>query len=321
MIKEIGSEFHRMPFEAGSGITLPRPGSLVFSGRTAIAAVLEQLKGARTALLPSYCCESMVVPFKAAGIDVNFYNVDWDDCLKIGDNGTADLFLWCNYFGFRNEMPDFDGVIIEDITHSLLSDTQGHRHSDYLVASLRKWQPINCGGYCSVETDTVVPPEEFLHLKSAAMEMKMHYLENPTPEKKEQFLGMFAASNFWIEKNYSGLGIDPWSRDYLIHIDLEKQKAVRRQNAEILYEGLKGVVQFMFQIEEMDCPLFVPIILKNRDSIRAKMTQNGIYCPVHWPRHNGCKSNLFDTELSLVCDHRYGIEDMERTVTVLRSVI
>ena len=78
----------------------------------------------------------------------------------------------------------------------------------------------------------------------------------------------------------------------------------------------------MFDIENMDCPLFVPVIIKNgkRDVIRKKLVDNEIYCPVHWPHPDAnCESNLYEMELSLVCDQRYGREDMQRIVDVLNK--
>ena len=320
-MSEIGSEFHRMPFNDGHGFVLPRSGSLVFSGRTAIEAVLKYLPDAHTALLPSYCCDSMIVPFRDAGIDVRFYRVWWNDGLKVAIDDSADILLWCNYFGYQNEMPDFDGVIIEDITHSLLSAVPSHPRADYLVASLRKWEPVNCGGYCSVKIDGKAPPDEFVQLKSAAMELKTEYLGELKAEKKGHFLQMFGESNHWLAENYSGLSIDSFSRAYLERVNVEEQSRIRRKNAKVLYEGLTGKVQFMFPIEDMDCPLFVPILLPNRDEVRKHLTQNEIYCPVHWPKPEGCESNIYDSELSLICDQRYGIEDMKRIISVIQEVV
>ena len=317
-MREIGSEFHRV---APHGLIYPRPGSLVFSGRTAIEAVLKKLPHAHTALLPSYCCDSMIVPFRAAGIDVKFYQVEWDERLKIEIDGSADILLWCNYFGFKNEMSSYDGVVIEDITHSLLSEKSSHPQSDYLVASLRKWEPMNCGGYCSVEVEGTTPPDEFIAHKSTAMELKTEYLEKPQAEKKECFLQMFGESNHWLAENYSGLLIDPFSREYIGSVDMEQQRRIRRENASVLYEGLRSKVQFMFPMEDMDCPLFTPILLSNRDKVRAHLTKNEIYCPIHWPKPEGCESNIYDRELSLICDQRYGIEDMKRIVSVIKEVI
>jgi hypothetical protein len=321
MAREIGSEFHRMPLEKGHGLALPRPGSLVFSGRTAIEAVLKNLPNAHTALLPSYCCDSMIVPFRDVGIEVKFYRVNWDNGLKVEIKESADILLWCNYFGFKNEMPEFDGVVIEDITHSMLSDSPSHSRSDYMVASLRKWEPVNCGGYCSMEGEGNAPPDEFVQLKSAAMNLKKDYLEDLDPKKKPQFLSMFGESNHWLAEHYSGLSIDSFSRDYLESVDVETQREKRRNNASALYEGLSGKVQFMFPVEDMDCPLFVPILLPNRDEVRAHLIKNEIYCPIHWPKPEGAESNIYDHELSLVCDQRYGTEDMERIVSVIKEVL
>lgn len=317
MKREIGSEFHSIPIENGYGLTLPRPGTLVFSGRTAIETVLGKLPNANTALLPSYCCDSMIVPFRAAGLKVKHYDVKWRDGLKVKINDTADILLWVNYFGYRNEMPEFDGVIIEDATHSFLSIRQYHERSDYLVASLRKWEPVNCGGYCSVDAEGEEPTEEFITLKRAAMTLKSEYLFDHDEEKKPRFLSMFDESNHWLAEHYSGLLIDSWSRDYLSHVDIEGQRRIRRENAKVIYEGLKGKAQFMFHEEDMDCPLFVPIILPNRDEVRRKLTEAGIYCPVHWPKPEGYSSNIYDMELSLICDQRYNTQDMERMIEVL----
>lgn len=321
MTKEIGSEFHRVTPDSGNGLIFPRPGTLVFSGRTAIEAVLRKVPDAHTALLPSYCCESMIIPFRDAGINVSFYNVEWDKELIVHIEGSADILLWCNYFGYRNELPEFNGVIIEDITHSLLSDCASHSRSDYLVASLRKWEPLNCGGYCSVMFDGTPPPEEFINLKSSAMKLKADYLNEPLIEKKNSFLQMFKESNCWLAEHYSGRLIDTFSCNYLKKVDVENQRRIRRQNAKVLYEGLKNKVQFMFPIENMDCPLFVPIILPNRNKIREYLTKNEIYCPIHWPKPVECESNIYEFELSLICDQRYGVDDMERIVFTLNQVI
>ncbi len=321
MTREIGSEFHKMPVESGRGLTYPRQGSLVFSGRTAIEAVLKKIPSARSVLVPSYCCESMIVPFNAAGIEVKHYAVNWNGKLEINIEDSADILLWCNYFGYQNDMPDFDGVVIEDITHSFLSEKQFHEKSDYLVASLRKWEPIYCGGYCSVETSGGKPSEKFIEGKSAAMDLKAEYLCDLDEGKKPRFLQMFNESNQWLADNYSELSIDSWSREYLNHVDVEEQRRNRRQNAHALHESLKGKVQFLFSEEDMDSPLFVPVLLENRDKVRKHLTENKIYCPVHWPKPDGAESNIYDMELSLICDQRYGLNDMERIVSVLLEVI
>lgn len=320
---EIGSEFHTIAAENASGFVFPRAGTLTFSGRTAIEAVLTAIPHAKTALLPSYCCDSMIDPFRKAEIAVSFYDVGYSDRLTVKVNGEADILLWCNYFGFRSEMPNFDGIVIEDITHSLFSEVSHHPRSDYLVASVRKWEPLYCGGYCSVKADVAPPPSEFIHNKARAMDLKAAYLAQPDETKKPVFLEAFKAGNGWLAAHYSGLGMDSYSKEYLSRIDAQAHRDIRRSNARILYEGLRDKVQFLFAKEQMDCPLFVPIVLhERRAQIRQHLADNRIYCPIHWPHPNAdCTSNLYDIELSLICDQRYNETDMQRLVQVLSDIL
>ncbi len=231
-------------------------------------------------------------------------------------------------------MPDLSsfkengGIIIEDITHSFLSEQQYHSQSDYLVASLRKWEPIYCGGYCAATKGKLQyipdtePSEDFIQLKQQAMKLKAEYLIDHDEKKKPEFLRMFGESNSWLAENYSGLSIDSWSKEYMSTVDIQKQRAVRCSNAHVLYDGLKDEVQFMFSEEDMECPLFVPILLgEDRDRIRRGLTENSIYCPIHWPKPQYCESNLYDIELSLVCDQRYNEEDMMRIIKVLKELL
>ena len=329
---EIGSEFHRMPIEMGRGLELPIEGHLVFYGRTAIEMVLREIHGARRALLPSYCCDSMIKPFRDAGMDIRFYSVNYDNGLSVKFENLEDIdvLLWCNYFGFNVSEPDlhnFSGVIIEDITHSLLSDNSYHCWSKYLVASLRKWEPINCGGYFAKIRESTQhgeisePPAWFITARTSAMWLKTEYLSDFDEDKKAKFLSMFSICNHWLAENYSNLSIDSWSKRYLSKVDMHRQVERRRNNATVLYNGLKGKVQFLFRESDMGCPIFVPILLSDRDRVRQSLTDNGIYCPVHWPRPNGCESNLYDMELSLVCDQRYTEEDMKYVVSILLSLL
>ena len=334
MIREIGSEFHKMEFGKGRGLSFPLEGCLVFSGRTAIETVLKELPHAKKAVLPSYCCDSMIEPFRKAGMIVEFYPVRYENGLKIDVliSEDIDILLWCNYFGYHTPMPDLTdfkkngGVVIEDITHSLLSSSPFNTQSDYLVASIRKWEPINCGGYCAsmngglTHVPVLMPSTGFVDNKTSAMNMKTEYLNDLDEQKKQQFLAMFGESNHWLAENYSELAIDPWSEEYLTHVDAEEQKRIRRSNAHVLYEGLKNKVQFLFSEEDMDCPLFVPVVIPNRNEVRKILTENRIYCPVHWPKPEGCCSNLYDLELSLICDQRYNEDDMKRIGSVISQM-
>lgn len=348
-MREIGSEFSCVFSQPEAAVQLPdwlplqHSHAFVFSGRTAIETVLSDIgDGAKTALLPSYCCASMIEPFLAAGIRVDFYRVDMANgtlYVDIPNLESYHIFLWCNYFGFRHAFPearleDFQqkgGVVVEDITHSLLSRQQFHHQSDYLVASLRKWGPLLSGGFCCKKAGflsyvpTEKPAADFLSVKQKAMEQKEAYLKKKIPAQKELFLHDFAESNHWLGQHYSGLAMDDLSLRLLGFWDAEKMRQQRIQNAKRIYSAIlsSASVAPLFDEGYMDCPLFVPILVQPdaRSALRQALTEQEIYCPIHWPQPNtDCQSSLYSTELSLICDQRYSIEDMDRMTQIMQRM-
>lgn len=338
---EIGSEYSCLEIENGAGLNLPHDfadSCYTFSGRTAIETVLLNEPNIKKILVPSYCCNSMLEPIKKHNIELCFFYVGFQDELKIKLEITDDIdaILWCNYFGFKNLMPDLSafikcgGIVIEDITHSLFSESSYHIQSTYLVASIRKWIPILCGGYIASKKKSlkvkpkIYPSSEFLNLKIQAMLIKEKYLHDDISIDKNIFLKMFEESNDLLSKNYSGITIDTRSENIINTINQEKIVDQRRNNAMVLYNGIKETnnISFLFKKSAMDCPLFVPIKVNNeyRDILRKRLVKNNIFCPIHWPKPFAeCESNLYDIEISLVCDQRYSEIDMMKIVRIINE--
>ena len=70
--------------------------------------------------------------------------------------------------------------------------------------------------------------------------------------------------------------------------------------------------------------MFVPVLVPDgkRDALRQYLMQNEIYCPIHWPisdlhRLDKRTGQIYENELSLVCDQRYSQEDMYHMVTLI----
>lgn len=341
MKSEIGSYFCDTCDKSGRGLAFPTDicdSAFTFCGRTAIETVLENLREKRKAQLPAYCCDSMIEPFRRAGKDVSFYDVSYQDGMAIDCviEENTDILLWCNYFGFHVSMPEVEeflskgGVIIEDMTHSLFSDQMADRRSTYMVASLRKWDGFLCGGYCSSRAEPLKnkpnrePAPAFLSMRDRAMAEKREYLEDQDEEKKKDYLFLFREADRWLAEHFTGTRMDARSEQCFVTIDAETIRNRRRRNADILYNGLREhpYIKPLFPAGAMDCPLFFPVIIeKGRDQVRKKLTENRIYCPVHWPHPKAdCSSNLYDMELSLICDQRYGEEEMARILSVLNEL-
>lgn len=338
-MREIGSEFPYQVNNINKCINLPKgvkDYAFVFSGRTAIESVLENETHIKKVMLPSYCCDSMIEPFRKKGVKICFYNVSYINGFNIDITipRDVDALLWCNYFGYKLKMPNFTdfvsrgGIIIEDITHSFYSVHKYDKQSKYLIASIRKWEPILCGGYCASTMSKLkyipekLPDENFLTNRKDAMLLKKEYLTGKSFIEKKQFLSKYAYCNEWLSRNYSKLTIDEESVKILKHIDSKKNYDQRRKNAMVLHKNLKNSssINLLFDERDMDCPLFVPIIVNpnERNNIRTFLSNNNIYCPVHWPHPNEeCVSNLYDMEISLICDQRYNENDMLRIVDTI----
>ena len=340
---EIGSEFSALAGQLQTNTKLDcflmdTDRVFTFSGRTAIETALRNISNKRNALLPAYCCQSMVDPFLAQGVSVDFYPVEaraggLDIDLRIPD--SCDVVLLCNYFGFSVDYPKEElarfrkrgGVIIEDITHSMFSQKNGGINSNYLVASLRKWGPVLDGGVCWSREKLDIKPdkdpdEEFLAMKWTAMVRKAMYLQGADIDKKEYLL-LYSQSNKYLAENYENTRMSVASQQQMVGWDICRMRDVRRNNAKILYSGLKNVqdIRPMFPERAMDCPLFVPVLVDNgrRDDLRQYLISQEIYCPVHWPMPEGTGSNIYAQELSLVCDQRYSATDMQRMVNCIHD--
>ena len=240
--------------------------------------------------------------------------------------------LLCSYFGFRTEYPreqlaafqDRGGVVIEDITHSLLSREQHRAESDFLVASLRKWGSLTDGGFCAGARELAVKPgrepsQLFLAEKQEAMTRKAAYLQGADPDKAA-YLALFSQSNALLAEQYTDTRMSEPAVEMLKTWDVSQMRNIRRRNAQVLYAGLKNIsgLKPLFPQEKMDCPLFVPVLVEGcRDALRRHLIDRQVYCPVHWPAPQGASSGIYERELSLVCDQRYSAEDMERMIAAI----
>lgn len=111
--------------------------------------------------------------------------------------------------------------------------------------------------------------------------------------------------------------------------DVDAIRNSRRENAKYLIERLRtllGIDLPFGDVQEGDCPLFVPITVGGgkRDTVRKALINAGIYLPVHWPLSalhtvSPAGAALYASELSCVCDQRYNTADMEHLYRLLRS--
>ena len=334
-MREIGSEFWDIPLKNEENFIYPGDCQWLFTGRGALSFIIEDIRlsgrKAEKAALPAWCCESMVKPFLDAEIDVCFYPVyPGNGGLMRDFSGISDcdILLDVEYFGFeKREAPDFPGIVIRDATHSIFRpDMKG----DYIFGSLRKWAGFSAGAFVRKAAGAfrarcgIRPEDGYGDLRSRAMAEKRAYIEGRSDSKA--FLSVFSASHALLENAPTG----PASAEDIYaarHMDGELIIKKRRENAAVLTEALPELTVFS-KMDPDSVPLFVPVIIGGgkRDGLRKKLTENSVYCPVHWPlspvqRPDGKSGRLYSEELSLVCDQRYSPEDMKKTVRLVREYL
>lgn len=317
--------------------------TFTFSGRASIEIALRDIldrQRVKKVYAPSYCCVSMLQSFIDHGLQIRYYDVTFENGMfhyDIDYSHDCDIVLIMNYFGIGVEQTQDvieqlrkgKAIIIEDITHSLLSGKIYSPYSDYLVVSLRKWFPVPTGGWLGKGTGrlAVKPNLKSNHTvdeKIQGMRVKAAFISGKAVNKEQFLLTNAKFENDLIHVDRM-LNLDDMSYGILCGTDVNQVKIQRRRNAETLLWGLNKLKGSILRLPdfnlEKDTPLFVPVFLieDDRDSLRKYLIDRGVYCPVHWPEVMGAPVSVRERELSLVCDQRYSENDMEVIVGYIKE--
>lgn len=341
MIKEIGSEFWT-EIQVGENkeeiLREEESTILTLCGRTALEIVIEDIISthhAESVYMPSYCCHTMIEPFFCHGIKVSFYDVystGHGICCDYNDN-SCDLVFLIDYFGFSNpDVRDFAAmeqkngkIIIYDSTQSLFN-TSPQCYYDYKIGSFRKWFGVNAGFTEKRHPWTIDiqlrKNESFCNLRNHAFDLKAQYMTTCDDSLKPVFLNMFCEAEVLLDNDYHHYAPDHQSMEKIKSTNVSIIRNRRRDNAAFLINELKNnnTVSLPYHsISNNDCPLFIPVCTDDRDGLKRFLINNKIYCPSHWPVSNLHDLNertreLYDKELSIICDQRYDLEDMRRVV-------
>ena len=272
----------------------------------------------------------MVKPFVDAGMTVRFYPVYWQDGQLVQEPSCdSDVLFAMDYFGYDATSPDirgYQGVIVRDVTHSLFSSVP--LDGTYCFGSLRKWCGVWTGGFAWAGDGHPLKMEQgddfgYTALRREGMARKSAYIRGEVSADKG-YLKILAAAEDVLK---TAIAVPAAKRDVDLALWLDAKAIVarRRANAEVLRKAFPEQLMFR-EMGAGDCPMFVPILVPGgkRDELRKYLIEEEIYCPVHWPvspchELNEGIASVYRDELSLVCDQRYSLEDMNRMVTVIHQ--
>lgn len=333
----------RKRFEIGSEFWLeepvPRPvsfrdGVYTVSGRTAIDFIIQDILATRqiqNVLMPAWGCDSMIAPFIDRGIKVDLYDIRFENRLDylIDTDHQTDIFYVNNYFGYENTInidvvrlfKSRGAIILYDCTHSFFMDNDPYLSlSDYNFVSIRKWIGVVGGAAVDGVKKKSLKPCLYLDSRITAMRMKKAFMDGDDTVDKQEFLKLYSDFGYYLTEDYRDYAMDDLSYAIYKSTDMVAVRDQRIANAQYLHHHLN--LQFLSPLTSNVCPLFVPVLFKNkeeRDRVRNKLIKDKIFCPIHWPKNQYITpemevNQIFDTELSLICDQRYGIADMQKII-------
>lgn len=319
------------------------------SGRTALEYIVEIIvgQGKKRAFLPSYCCHTMIEPFLTHGMEVKFYDVQItpNGLSRIIDSQDNDAILLMDYFGHTDEETleialkekSKGKTVIYDATHSMYSSVDTTPY-DLVYGSYRKWVDINCGFLTwkeNLKNGEIIQNDNnqaYASIRQELFDKKAQYMQDG-PVKKEDFLPLVEQAEAILEDQYHHKKPDNRSMEVLKTTDATYIKVRRMENAKALTELINDLNDERVRcitplLNPTDVPLFVPVMVDPlmRNSLRKYLIEHQIYCPVHWPVTDlhlsmpGSKQ-LFESELSLICDQRYDSNDMNRIAETIYNYL
>lgn len=303
-------------------------------GRTCLYSIIDALKSiVGEVLLPDYMCSSIVevliridIPIKHYHINTSF-NPEIDDIKRVAkDCNERFAILLISYFGMVN-LDDTISAIRVEFPEAILiiDDVQNyygfgkHKDYDYCFTSYRKW-------FATPDGADVIIKENMpsVHSYPLQADYVMYKVAGNILKNYREMIGDLVSLEL-IEKGEKMMdeeyrfGCSELSKRLFCRIDTESIAKKRKQNAKYLHNGLKRL-GILHLYNPTQVPLFVPIVVKERDVLRKKLFADNIFTPVHWLLEDTNKqgdNELYRTELSLICDQRYDLDDMER---VLRGI-
>ncbi len=304
----------------------------MMSGRCAIYYAIEDIKTTDTkkvAYLPLYTCETVVAPYKKAGYTLMFYHLD-RSMTPVFDESVLDkisVINLCGYYGFCKYDREFvkkckeHGVcIIEDVTHSVLSANGVDPLADYVVGSLRKWMGVAAGGFAMKRNGTFA----FAPLEPHPEHLRQRYeaIENNDSE-------LFWSCEMKLRQIFDAYAGDEQSEYIMKHADYQEISKKRRENYQYLLDHMKknDAIKIVFpQLDAESVPSHFTLFVSDRARFQEYIEKNGIKTSIFWPQgpyidltHQDDTRYIYEHVISLPCDQRFDVSDMQYVCDVLNA--
>ena len=322
-MKAIGGYFGLADYEEGG--TFPHQGGILLNtGRNALEYILRSIGEVKHLYLPYYTCEVVLEPVEKLGIPYTFYHTN----LQLEIEGDiepqqGEYIIANNYYGIKDGYIQqlakrYGSQLIVDCAQAFFAKPIPGIKCFY---STRKYVGVADGGvaFLSVSPDGLVDVNGTDH----SAEHDSHLL------KRKQFGAEAGFSDF--QANETKLDNQPirWMSDdtkrILNHIDYDKVVALRRENFQYLHHALACCNRLKLpSMNSFECPMVYPFMTGKDSGLRKKLIENKVFVAKYWPNVVLKESFELENELAncvipLPSDQRYGTEEMDRIIEIVRG--
>ena len=277
--------------------------------------------------MPAFGCPSIVEAFLAKRMKVQFYRVtssldiDVDDIQQRVIPGKTKALLFIQYFGFLQDKQKVDKlkelglVLIEDRAHALFSKNC-NISADYSFASLRKLLPVPEG--CLLWSKLVLTDNTYKSFikrhrnklsdinltvfRTLALIVAGFYQRHPKQLIKWLTGNIFFKSERLLNMSRVMTSVSGITKRIMAMCDLDICFSKRRENFRILAGMVEKMAEMNLIRETLlpeECPLGLPVRVKNRKLWQYALQQMDIEALPLWELHETVKKDEFSEAAGL----------------------
>lgn len=300
----------------------PINGVMLNTARNALEYILLQLPDVKKLFIPYYTCEAVIEPLAKLSIPFEFYHIN--SSLEIDDDislNEGDYIIVNNYFGLKDDYIEsmsnkFADKLIVDNAQALFSPVFPTLKAIY---SCRKFLGCADGGIAVGVSDS----------QSISLDYDESSLHNDHLFIRKEFGAEKGFRNYQSNEsllnNQSVLKMSLFTWDILNHIDYDKVIKKRRNNYLYLHNALQDINSLHLPtMESFKCPMVYPYYCDNV-GLRQYLISNSIFVARYWPNvlewvtPNDLEYSLTENIIPLPIDQRYGLEDMDKIIRVIKD--
>ena len=321
MLQEIGGYFG-LELPASRKVFLHDDGYLVNSGRNALELILLHIPDITKLWVPYYTCEVVLEPLKKYGIPYEFYSID--NHLEIADDlelHSGEYLLLTNYFGIKDryitEMADkYGSRLVVDNAQAYFSRSIPGIKTFY---SPRKFVGVPDGGIAF--TDVQIDMRQYS--VDLSWDRCSHLLKRLDMNAGAGYADFKANSRALVGQPISQMS--NLTRALLSSIDFERIVRIRQDNFSFLHGKLGQANRLPIGEIGKDfiCPMVYPYYTSDED-LRKRLIDNKVFVATYWPnvlewcRNGELEADLCKHIIPIPIDQRYGREDMERIIGLIK---